>query len=103
MITLGDIDAIGPTRLLSRGDIFSSTLFEKVSAKIDQISILGSTSGKREVERLLPEMQDLWTHRGGFETPYYAVLHFESSVPTLLSKRESERGGVTSTNSIVRI
>lgn len=31
-------------------------------------------------------MRDLWTPRVGFEPPYYAVLHFESSMPTLLSK-----------------
>ena len=31
-------------------------------------------------------MRDLWTPRVGFEPPYYAVLHFESSIPTLLSK-----------------
>ena len=103
LITLGDIDAIGPACLSSRRGIFSSTSFEKASVEIDQVDILGSTGEKREVERLLPEMRDLWTPRGGFEPPYYALLYFESSVPTFFSKHGDGRGGVTFTNSIVRI
>lgn len=55
--------------------------------EVDQVKILGSIGEKREVEGLLPEMRELWTPRVGFEPPYYAVLHFESSMPTLLSKQ----------------
>lgn len=56
--------------------------------EVDQVTILGSIGEKREVGRLLPEMRDvLWTPRVGFEPPYHAVLYFESSMPTLLSKQ----------------
>ena len=54
--------------------------------EIDQVEILSSIGETREVEILLPEMRDLRTPRVGFDPPYYAVLHFESSMPTLLSK-----------------
>jgi len=55
--------------------------------EVDQVKILGSIGEKREVEGLLPEMRELWTPRVGFEPPYYAVLYFESSMPTLLPKQ----------------
>jgi len=55
--------------------------------EIDRVKILSSIGEEREVEILLPEMRDLWTPRVGFESPYHAVLHFESSTPTPLSKQ----------------